>query len=200
MEALNYIANDSVPPTTWRTVVASIFHYSTLPILISFRTAISILHTIFLPLIYLSSFFYSIAVYPFSLLWKLEVSASCFVKYAESYYSQTIYIYLSIAAFIGVLTGCILYFFSSILIELLSLDQPAPPLFDQLTKSIYGGRTLGTPSESTLAICEKTEQDEGVPWYSGKQARKLETLSRRRGLDGLRNQPILEEDSDDSHF
>lgn len=74
MEALNYIANDSVPPTTWRTIVASIFHYSTLPMVISFRAAISVLHTIFLPLIYLSSFFYRIAVYPFSLLWKLEVS------------------------------------------------------------------------------------------------------------------------------
>lgn len=79
-----------------------------------------------------------------------------------------------------------------------SLDKPAPPLFG---KSVYGGKNLGNWSESTLAISEKTERDESIPWYSGNlRNQNLGLIGRQRGLDGLRSQVILEEDSDGSHL
>ena len=73
MEALTYIANDSIPPRTWGGLLSSLFHYTTLPLVIFLRTLTSILLTVFSPLLYLSAFFWRIGVYPFSLLYKLEV-------------------------------------------------------------------------------------------------------------------------------
>lgn len=202
MEALNYIANDNVPPTTWRTIVSSIFHYSTLPIVISVRKATSILLTIFSPLIYLGAFFSQVALYPISILWKLEVCIHPIIYGVEAYNHQTLYIYLGIAAFIGLLTGFTLYFFSSMLISIFSLDKPGPPLLDLSSKSFYSnGSTLGNWSEATLTIADEPDRDESIPWYSGSlRKQNADVLSRKTGRDGLRSQVILEEDSDESHF
>lgn len=119
-----------------------------------------------------------------------------------AYDHQTLYIYLGIAAFIGLLTGFILYFFSSLLISIFSLDKPGPPLLDLSPKSFYGnGRTLENWSEATLTIADDPKRDESIPWYSGSlRKQNVEALSRQRGKDGLRSQVILEEDSDGSHL
>lgn len=72
MEALDRIAGIP-PPTTWKTVSASIFHYSTLPIV---KTATGILNTVLVvsaPLIHLVSYITHVLLLPLSLFGNLEV-------------------------------------------------------------------------------------------------------------------------------
>lgn len=115
---------------------------------------------------------------------------------------QTIYIYLGIASFIGLLTGITLYFFSSLIIGIFSLDEPGPPLLNFTSKSFNGGgRTLGSWSETTLTIGDAEESDESIPWYSGSLRKQSSEVGRRKiERDGLRGQVILEEDSDGRHL
>jgi hypothetical protein len=72
MDALDQLLNDSAP-TTWKTIIASIFYYITLPVVVSFTTILNILLVIFAPIIYLLSYITHVLLLPLSLLGKLEV-------------------------------------------------------------------------------------------------------------------------------
>jgi hypothetical protein len=72
MEALDRIAGIP-PPTTWKTVSASIFYYSTLPVV---KIATGILNTVLVvsaPLIHLVSYITHVLLIPLSLFGNLEV-------------------------------------------------------------------------------------------------------------------------------
>lgn len=77
MEALDRIAGIP-PPTTWRTVLAAIFYYSTLPVV---KIATGILNTVLVvssPLIHLVSYITHVLLIPLSLFSNLEVcTVSC---------------------------------------------------------------------------------------------------------------------------
>lgn len=77
MEALDRIAGIP-PPTTWKTVLAAIFYYSTLPVV---KISTGILDTVLVvssPLIYLVSYITHVLLLPLSLFSNLEVcTVSC---------------------------------------------------------------------------------------------------------------------------
>jgi hypothetical protein len=77
MEALDRLVGIP-PPTTWKTVSASIFYYSTLPVV---KTASAIWNTVLwvsAPLIHLVSYITHVLLIPLSLFGNLEV---CTVPY-----------------------------------------------------------------------------------------------------------------------
>jgi len=75
MDALDQLLNDSAP-TTWKTIIASVFYYTTLPVVVSFTTTLNILLVIFSPVIYLLSYITHVLLLPLSVLGKLEVWTS----------------------------------------------------------------------------------------------------------------------------
>lgn len=72
MDLLDRIAGIP-PPTTWKTVVASIFYYGTLPAVAAATTILNIVLVVSSPLTHLVSYVTHALLIPLSLFGKLEV-------------------------------------------------------------------------------------------------------------------------------
>ncbi|KAF2142951.1 uncharacterized protein K452DRAFT_286586 [Aplosporella prunicola CBS 121167] len=124
---------------------------------------------VLLPFFHLGHFMSQAAMLPFRTLAKLE----------------TLYVYLGVAGIVGIIAGCILYFFSSFIQSALNLESPDRPV----------GRT---PAEYRAARQKrKSMQDYNDPAVSignFKPMRQSGVLRQRN----LLSQTILEEDTSES--
>lgn len=145
------------------------------------------------PGVVLTSFLWSVVVWPFGLVPRLE----------------PLYIYFSIAALIGVVTGVVVYGISTFVTGALNLDgtpPPSPPLGRLRVGNGRGkGRMLGLKEEvfeeQEYGIVPKEESFD-LAWFNAGLASSGGGGAReRRGRDGLRGSVILEEDdSEESGF
>ncbi|OBT65999.1 hypothetical protein VE03_03198 [Pseudogymnoascus sp. 23342-1-I1] len=183
MEALDRIAGIP-PPTTWKTVSASIFYYSTLPVV---KIATGTLNTILVvsaPLIHLVSYITHVLLLPLSLLGNLE----------------TFYIYFGVASIIGLLAGGVVYSISSVLVSLLGL-QNTPP--QTPPRTIQESQSDGYQQKSTRRLRgtvpkgRTTTSYEEPPRYGEPLTREnVGYLDKSRKARSLSSQIIPEEDSE----
>jgi hypothetical protein len=120
--------------------------------------------------------------------------------YLTTYLSQTFYIYFGVAAFIGLLTGAILYFFSLMLVSIFDMDGPS--IETRHSTESVGGRRQGRRLENEPQISGITARNDPLAWY-GEASKKdnTEYLDQGRGGErGLLSQIILEEDSEGSRL
>ncbi|OBT83834.1 hypothetical protein VE02_05503 [Pseudogymnoascus sp. 03VT05] len=182
MEALDRIAGIS-PPTTRKTVSASIFYYSTLPVV---KIATGILNTVLVvsaPLIHLVSYITHVLLIPLSLFGNLE----------------TFYIYFGVASIVGLLAGGVVYSISSVLVSILGLKNTPPQKTPRAIQESQGRqkqegarrlRGTATPKGRLTTGYEET------PWYGEPLTREnVGYLDKGRKARGLSSQIILEEDS-----
>ncbi|KFY38241.1 hypothetical protein V494_04441 [Pseudogymnoascus sp. VKM F-4513 (FW-928)] len=130
MEALDRLAGIP-PPTTWKTVSASIFYYSTLPVV---KLSTGVFNTVLVlssPLIHLLSYITHVLLLPLSLFGNLE----------------TFYIYFGVASIVGLLAGGIVYSISTILISILGLKATPPP--QNTPRTIQDSQTRGYHQEDS---------------------------------------------------
>lgn len=75
MEALDSVIGITSPqPTTLKSILYSSIYYPTLPLIYTLRILWKVLAVLLAPIGHLASFFWRSTTYPFSLLYKLEVS------------------------------------------------------------------------------------------------------------------------------
>ncbi|KFY96978.1 hypothetical protein V498_02347 [Pseudogymnoascus sp. VKM F-4517 (FW-2822)] len=179
MEALDRIAGIP-PPTTWKTVSASIFYYSTLPVV---KIAAGTLNTVLVvasPLIHLVSYITHVLLLPLSLFGKLE----------------TFYIYFGVASIVGLVAGGIVYSISSVLVSLLGLQNT--PTQETTIQESRGGyqqkstrRLRGTAPKGRIT----TGYEEPPPRYGEPLTMEnVGYLDKSRKTRGLSSQIIPEED------
>lgn len=112
--------------------------------------------------------------------------------------NQTLYIYLGVAAVIGILTGSILHITSSILASIFNLT----PTAEEAGRSAASARAAREKKKLEQAWQSSTIKNERGSWKTEpstekKYAEWLETDRGQRGEDqGLLRQTILEEDDD----
>lgn len=202
MEALDRIAGIP-PPTTWKTVLASIFYYSTLPVV---KITTGILNTVLVvssPLIHLVSYITHVLLIPLSLFGNLEVCTVISMKSLRRNpfltRLQTFYIYFGVASIIGLLAGGIVYSISSVLVSILGLTSTTAP---QKTPRTIQGSQGGYQQESsrrlpgTVPKGRITTGYEEPQWYGEPLTREnVGYLDKGRKSRGLSSQIIPEEDS-----
>ncbi|OBT78501.1 hypothetical protein VF21_00974 [Pseudogymnoascus sp. 05NY08] len=181
MEAFDRIAGIP-PPTTWKTVSASIFYYSTLPVV---KISTGILNTVLVvsaPLIHLVSYITHVLLIPLSLFGNLE----------------TFYIYFGIASIVGLLAGGIVYSISSVLVSILGLkNTPTQKTPHTLQGSQTRQQQKGTRQpRGTAPKGRLTTGYEETPWYGEPLTREnVGYFDKGRKARGLSSQIIPEEDS-----
>ncbi|CZR58916.1 uncharacterized protein PAC_08808 [Phialocephala subalpina] len=161
---------------TWLSVAGSILYYCSLPI----TTLFSWLLIPLAPLLYLCHYIAAGCLLPFALLAKFE----------------TLYIYLGVAAVIGLVTGSVLHLSSTVLVSLFDLT-PTPEEKGRTAASVRAAR------EKKLEQVWQDSQvkDEDGNWKNGISMEKyvewLEKNATQRGDDhGLLGLTILEEEDD----
>lgn len=87
MEALDRIAGIP-PPTTWKTVSASIFYYSTLPVVKISTWTLNTVLVLSSPLIHLVSYIAHVLLIPLSLFGKLEVCIKIEINQGRDLFSN----------------------------------------------------------------------------------------------------------------
>ncbi|KFX90673.1 hypothetical protein O988_08079 [Pseudogymnoascus sp. VKM F-3808] len=181
MEALDRLVGIP-PPTTWKTVSASILYYSTLPLV---KTASAIWNTVLVvsaPLIHLVTYITHVLLIPLSLFGNLE----------------TFYIYFGVASIIGLLAGGVVYSISTIMVSVLGL-KPTPTQQTPRTirESQYGQQQEGTRRLRGAAPKGRiTSGYEESPWYGEPLTREnVGYFDKGRKARGLSSQIIPEEDS-----
>jgi hypothetical protein len=108
---------------------------------------------------------------------------------------QTLYIYLGVAAVIGLLTGSILHLSSTIILSLFNLS-PGPEKSSRSAASVRAAREQKKLEDAWQSSSSKG----GDSSLEKRYAEWLEKdVGKRRGSGGLIGQTILEED-DDSDF
>ncbi|KFY26324.1 hypothetical protein V493_04160 [Pseudogymnoascus sp. VKM F-4281 (FW-2241)] len=181
MEALDRIAGIP-PPTTWKTVLASIFYYSTLPVVKITTGTLNTVLVVSSPLIHLVSYITHVVLIPLSLFGNLE----------------TFYIYFGVASIVGLLAGGVVYSISSVLVSVLGLEntitQKTPRTIQepQAGQQQEGTRRL----QRTVPKGRITTGYEESPWYGEPLTREnVGYLDSGRKARGLSSQIIPEEDS-----
>ncbi|ELR10410.1 hypothetical protein VC83_00499 [Pseudogymnoascus destructans] len=150
MEALDRIAGIP-PPTTWKTVSASIFHYSTLPVV---KIATGILNTVLViaaPLIHLASYITHVLLIPLSLFGNLEI----------------FYMYFGVASIVGLLAGGVVYSISSVLVSVLGLKPTPTQKTSRTIQEPQAGQKQGGSRRlrGTAPKGRLTTGYEERPWY-----------------------------------
>ncbi|KAH8683067.1 hypothetical protein BGZ60DRAFT_524404 [Tricladium varicosporioides] len=162
----------------WTSVVKSIFSYLLLPLSLVLRLALIVLA----PVIYLGSYIVAGALLPLKVLAKFE----------------TIYIYVGVALFVGLVMGSILHFSSSVFISLLDLSA-SPEFQGRTAASVRAAREqkkLEGAWEASLSS-SKSDRWRGDATTLKRQAGFGDGALRKRGeRKGLLGQTILEEDDD----
>jgi len=163
---------------TWVSVLNSIFYYILLPVVAFFRSLLVVLA----PLLHLGSHLLSGLLLPLRLLAKFE----------------TLYIYLGVAAVIGLVTGSILHLTSTVLVELFNLV----PTAEDKRRSIASVRD----SREQIKLEEVWQDSSLRGTQGGSKAQALpgkdyvewldKSSGKRRDDQRLVKQTILEEDDD----
>lgn len=166
---------------TWLSVTGSIFYYLSVPFTTVFSWVLGWVLTALAPLIHLGHYFVSGFLLPLKLLAKFE----------------TLYIYLGVAAIIGLVTGSILHLSSTVLISLFNLT-PTPEETGRSAASVRAAREqkkLEDAWQSSSSMGEARLRAD--PLVEKKYAEWLEKdVGKRREGDGLLGQTILEEEDD----
>ncbi|TVY33869.1 hypothetical protein LSUB1_G004672 [Lachnellula subtilissima] len=162
----------------WFAIVIRIFSYILLPIKLLFHA----LFILLAPVLHLGSYVITGFMLPFRLLAKFE----------------TLYIYLGVAAVIGVITGSLLHIFSTVLISTFDLAA-VPEDTGRTAASIRAAREqkkLEGAWESSISKSESARL-KNYPLTRKQQTEWLESeLSKRRENQLLLGQTIIEEDDD----
>jgi len=162
----------------WFTIVISIFSYISLPIKLLFRALLVLLA----PVLHLGSYVFTGFMLPLRLLAKFE----------------TLYIYLGVAAVIGVITGSLLHILSTVLISMFGVAA-VPEDTGRTAASIRAAREqkkLEGAWESSISTSESARL-KNDPSIRKQQTEWLESeLSKRRENQHLLGQTIIEEDDD----
>ncbi|RDL35115.1 Uncharacterized protein BP5553_07046 [Venustampulla echinocandica] len=160
----------------WLSTIASISSYLLLPLTFIFKSLLIVLA----PVIHLGSYFAAAALLPLKLLVKFE----------------TLYIYLGVAAIIGLITGSILYLSSSILVMVFDLNS-APADRNQSAASIRA-----TKEQKELEGAWKSSLSKSGPdrWRSKPTEWQDLDRGKRRDDTGLLGQTIIEEDDDSDEY
>ncbi|KAL2067853.1 hypothetical protein VTL71DRAFT_15951 [Oculimacula yallundae] len=156
----------------WLSVIRNTFYYVSLPIATIFWLTIACL----LPFINLASYVLSWFFLPLTFLAKFE----------------TLYIYLGVAAAIGLVTGSILHFSSSLLVSVLNLT-PVPEETGRSAASVRAAREQKKLDEAWERIPSKNET--GLLRNDPEMEKFAEWLE--KGDQGVLGQTILEEDDSD---
>ncbi|TVY14719.1 hypothetical protein LARI1_G006877 [Lachnellula arida] len=170
----------------WFPVVLSIFSYILLPIKLLFRALLILLA----PVLHLGSYVFTGFILPLRLLAKFEA--------AWLIWRKTLYIYLGVAAVIGVITGSLLHIFSTVLISMFDLAA-VPEDTGRTAASIRAAREqkkLEGAWESSISKSDSARLKKD-PSTRKQQTEWLESeLSKRRENQFLLGQTIIEEDDD----
>ncbi|KUJ20208.1 uncharacterized protein LY89DRAFT_682982 [Mollisia scopiformis] len=157
---------------TWFSALSAVFYYCSLPI----TTILSWLLVPLAPFLYLGQYIIAGCLLPLTLLSKLE----------------TVYIYLGVAAVIGLFTGTVLYLSSSMLESLFNLT-PSPDDNGRTAASVRATREKEKLEQVWQSSIIKEEDGISMEKY----AEWVERNTTQRSDDhGLLSQTILEEDDD----
>jgi len=163
---------------TWLSVAGSIFYYLLLPVTTLFGWLLLALA----PLLHLGSYVFSGFLMPLSLLAKFE----------------TLYIYLGVAAVVGLITGSILHLSSTILITLFNLT-PVPEEEGQSSTSMRAVQEQKKLEEAWQSSSSKgVQRGFGADTSLGKTYAEWrdKNAGKRREDQRLFKQTILEEEDD----
>ncbi|RDW89384.1 hypothetical protein BP6252_01416 [Coleophoma cylindrospora] len=160
---------------SWLAVTAAVLYYTFLPLTTLVRWILICLA----PLIQLFHYFMAALMFPVHLLARFE----------------TLYIYLGIAAVIGLITGSILYFSSTVLISLFNLES-VPEDKGRTAASVRAAREQRKLEEAWQSSSLNSEQT--TRWKADTSMQKWleKDAERRRDERGILGQTILEEDDD----
>ncbi|PMD65143.1 uncharacterized protein K444DRAFT_520190 [Hyaloscypha bicolor E] len=160
---------------TWLSVLGSVLYYLSLPFTTVFTTVYNWVLIALAPALHLGHYLFSGMLLPLRLLAKFE----------------TLYIYLGVAAVIGLLTGSILHMSSSILVSIFNLT-PTPEEIGRSAASVRAAREKKKLEQAWQSSTTKVESGKwkGEPSTDKKYSEWLEI-----DRDLLR-QTILEEDDD----
>jgi len=165
----------------WLAIVGILYY-----LLLPFKIAVLSLLSILAPVLHLGHYVLSVLVLPLRLLGNFE----------------TIYIYLGVAAVIGLLAGFLLHITSSMFVSILNL-KPSPEEKGPPVASVYAVKRQKALEDAWLNARKPGHQEVSEnesPSAQKRYADWLEKDTRRRREDqGLLNQIILEED-DDSEY
>jgi hypothetical protein len=180
----------------WLSILGSILYYLSLPFAIIFTTIYNWLIIGLAPILHLGHYLLSGLLLPLKLIAKFEVGPTFFL-YIVADSSKTLYIYLGVAAVIGLLTGFLLHISSSILVSLFNLN-PAPEETTQSAASVRAARETKKLEQAWQSSTFKSERAwKAESSRDSKYAEWLETdLGKRREDQGLFRQTILEEEDD----
>ncbi|KAN0103060.1 hypothetical protein V8E51_011373 [Hyaloscypha variabilis] len=160
---------------TWLSALGSVLYYISLPFTIVLITIYNGIVIALAPALHLGHYLLSGLLLPLTLLAKFE----------------TLYIYLGVAAVIGLLTGSILHMSSSLLVSIFNLT-PTP---EETGRSAASVRAARETKKLEQAWQSSTTKIQGGNWKDDSSTEKkfsewLETDQ------GLLRQTILEEDDD----
>jgi len=162
----------------WLAVVIRTLSYILLPVKLLFNVLLILLA----PVLHLGSYVFTGFMLPLRLLAKFE----------------TLYIYLGVAAVIGIITGSLLHISSTVLVSMFDLAT-VPEETGRAAASVRAAREqkkLEGAWESSVAKGESARLRNN-PSSRKKQAEWLESeLAKRRDDQGLLGQTIIEEDDD----
>lgn len=103
----------------WLSAIGNVFYYLLLPV----TTLLSWVLIALAPLLHLLSYLGSGMLLPFALVAKFEVSRKAFGGFLEMTNTrQTLYIYIGVAAVIGLVTGGALHLSSTVMVSLFNLS------------------------------------------------------------------------------
>jgi hypothetical protein len=172
---------------TWLSVLGSVLYYLSLPFTITFDWILVALA----PVLHTGQYLLSAFLFPLRLLAKFEVGKNILFYCTLLIGHETLYIYLGVAAVIGLLTGSILHISSSILVSVFNMT-PAPEETGRSAASVRAAREkkkLEQAWQSSTTRIERGKLKED-PSMEKKFSDWLETEQ------GLLSQTILEEDDD----
>lgn len=165
---------------TWLSVTGSVFSYLILP----FTTILGWLLAALSPILHLGNYIISGLLLPLRLIAKFE----------------TLYIYLGVAAVIGLITGSLLHLSSVVLVSVLNLT----PIPEEIGRSAASVRSAREQKKLEEVWQSSKAQADQARWRSDtsterKYAEWLEKdIGKRREEQGVLGQTILEEDDDSS--
>lgn len=182
---------------SWLSVLGSILYYFSLPFTKLFATLFNWFGIVLAPVLHLGNYMLFGLVLPMKLLAKFEVLSRVFLlKVAD--YLKTLYIFLGVAAVIGLLAGSMLHISSSILVSLFNL-APTPEETGRSAASVRAAREKKKLEQAWQSSTIKSERAglKVEPSTDKKYAEWIEAdLDQRREGQGLFGQTILEEDDD----
>jgi hypothetical protein len=176
---------------TWLSALGSVLYYISLPFTIVLITIYNGIVIALAPALHLGHYLLSGLLLPLTLLAKFEVGQTPFFGYCADNTCKTLYIYLGVAAVIGLLTGSILHMSSSLLVSIFNLT-PTPEETGRAAASVRAARET---KKLEQAWQSSTTKIQGGNWKDDSSTEKkfsewLETDQ------GLLRQTILEEDDD----